>query len=66
MNRKLRKILFYLFKFMINFVVYFDTRIYMYLHNKLLKFAGMKLSGTPRFIAKNVKFDDFNLIKFGD
>jgi acetyltransferase-like isoleucine patch superfamily enzyme len=35
-------------------------------YNKLLKSAGLRLNGTPRFIAKSAKFDDFDLITLGD
>lgn len=38
----------------------------MRLFNNLLKIAGIKLTDTPRFIAKSAKFVDFNLIALGD
>ena len=53
-------------KFLINFLVYFDSRSYMFYYNKLLRFVGLNLNGTPRFIAKSVKFDDFKRITLGD
>ena len=66
MKRKLNKLVFYTLKFLINFLVYFDSRSYMFYYNKLLRFVGLNLNGTPRFIAKSVKFDDFNRITLGD
>jgi acetyltransferase-like isoleucine patch superfamily enzyme len=38
----------------------------MHLYNRLLKAFGLRLTGKPRFIAKNAKFDDFDLITVGD
>jgi acetyltransferase-like isoleucine patch superfamily enzyme len=38
----------------------------MKLYIKLLKKAGFKISGTPRFIAKSARFDDFDRISLGD
>jgi acetyltransferase-like isoleucine patch superfamily enzyme len=38
----------------------------MSLYNWWLKKAGLKLNGTPRFIAKSVQFDDFKRITIGD
>jgi len=38
----------------------------MKLYNMLLKKNGMNLKGTPRFIAKSVRFDDFDKITLGD
>jgi len=66
MKRKLNKLVFYTLKILINFLAYFDSRRYMLYYNRLLHFAGLNLTGTPRFIAKSVKFDDFNRITLGD
>jgi acetyltransferase-like isoleucine patch superfamily enzyme len=66
MKRKIHRIFFYSCKFFIGLVVYFNSRFYMKLYNKLLSTTGLKINGTPRFIAKSVKFDDFNLITLGD
>jgi acetyltransferase-like isoleucine patch superfamily enzyme len=38
----------------------------MKMYNKLLLRHGFILNGTPRFIAKSVKFDDFKRITLGD
>lgn len=46
--------------------MYFDSRRYMFFYNKLLRFVGLNLKGTPRFIAKSVNFDDFDKITLGD
>jgi acetyltransferase-like isoleucine patch superfamily enzyme len=66
MKRKFQRIAFYFQKFFIGFVVYIDVRLYMKFYNRLLKRNGLKLKGTPRFIAKSVRFDDFNRITIGD
>lgn len=66
MKRKLNKLIFYVLKFLINFLAYFNSRSYMFYYTKLLHFVGLNLIGTPRFIAKSVKFDDFNRITLGD
>jgi acetyltransferase-like isoleucine patch superfamily enzyme len=66
MKRKIARLFFYSCKFFIGMAVYLNSRLYMKLYNKLLKTTGLKISGTPRFIAKSVKFDDFNLITLGD
>lgn len=66
MKRKFQRICFYILKFFVGLFVYVDGRLYMRLYNRLLRFYGFKLNGIPRFIAKNAKFDDFNLITLGD
>lgn len=38
----------------------------MWFYNFLLKLSGIRMTGTPRFIAKSAKFDDFNLITIGE
>lgn len=53
-------------KFIIGLAVYINGKLYMKLYRFLLKFTGLKFTGTPRFIAKSVKFDDFDLIALGD
>jgi acetyltransferase-like isoleucine patch superfamily enzyme len=65
-NRKLQRVVFYSLKTIINFISYFNHRIYMSLYIPLLKSFGMKIDGEPRYIGKSVKFDDFNLISMGD
>ena len=47
-------------------IAYVDSRLYMKLYNNLLRRNGFNLTGTPRFIAKSVKFDDFSRISLGD
>ncbi len=66
MNRIISKSLFYIQKWLLGIFVYFDRRIYMRFYNNLLKQHGVKLNGQPRFIAKSVKFDDFDRIILGD
>ncbi len=66
MKRKLQRVLFYTIKFFIGLLAYINHRFYMSLYNWWLKKAGLKLNGTPRFIAKSVQFDDFKRITIGD
>lgn len=66
MKRKLNKLTFYVLKFLISFLMYFNSRKYMFYYNKLLRFVGLNLKGEPRFIAKSANFDDFHRITLGD
>ncbi len=66
MNRKIQRILFYFLKFFISLTIHINSRLYMRFYNRLLKYFGIKIKGTPRFIAPNVRFDDFNKITLGD
>jgi len=66
MKRKFNKLTFYIFKFLISFLMYFNSRKYMFYYNKLLRFVGLNLKGEPRFIAKSANFDDFHRITLGD
>lgn len=66
MKRKIQRVFYHIAKFFIGLVVFIDGRLYMKLYNRLLKLCGLRMLGTPRFIAKSAKFDDFNLITVGD
>jgi acetyltransferase-like isoleucine patch superfamily enzyme len=66
MKRKLQRLVFYSLKFFIGLLAYADSRMYMKYYNWLLKKSGLKINGTPRFIAKSVKFDDFDKISLGN
>ena len=66
MKRKIFRLYFYSLKFFIGLLAYLNSRIYMNLYLRLLRQTGLKLTGTPRFIAKSVKFDDFDKISLGD
>jgi acetyltransferase-like isoleucine patch superfamily enzyme len=65
-QRFINKSLFHVGKKVIGLLIYFDGRLYMKYLTRLLVCYGFKLNGTPRFIAKSVKFDDFELITLGD
>lgn len=66
MKRKISRIIFHTLKYLIGLLVYMDRRMYQKLYNILLRQSGLILNGTPRFIAKSVRFDDFNRITIGD
>lgn len=66
MKRKLHRLLFHTLKFLIGLTAYLDSRIFMRFYNPLLKSSGVHLTGKPRFIAKSVRFDDFDLTTLGD
>jgi acetyltransferase-like isoleucine patch superfamily enzyme len=66
MRRKLFRIYFYSCKFFIGLLAYLNSRIYMRCFNWLLRQTGIHITGTPRFIANSVKFDDFDKISLGD
>ena len=66
MKRKMQRLLFYTLKFFVGLTAYIDSRLYMKLYNPLLKSSGIHMVGSPRFIAKSTRFDDFDLITIGD
>jgi acetyltransferase-like isoleucine patch superfamily enzyme len=66
LKRLVLKTKFHFFKFFIGYIVYINPRLYMKLYVKLLKKSGFKIIGTPRFIAKSARFDDFDRIALGD
>ena len=66
LKRFISRVLFYGLKFIIIFPGYVNSRIYMKYYEKLLRSYGMNFTGTPRFIASNVRFDDMDLITLGD
>lgn len=43
-----------------------DSRIYMKACVKILRSAGMKLSGSPRYVAPSAYFDELKLISLGN
>ena len=65
-GRILSRILLKLLKFIIGFVCYFNHRLFMRLYIPLLKKYGVKFNGVPRYIGKDVIFDDFNKVTIGD
>ena len=65
-KRKLIRLIFYSLKVTIYIISYFNHRFYMRLYIPLLKAFGMTINGSPRYIGKDVKFDDFDLITMGD
>ncbi len=44
---------------------HFNERLCNFFFMPLLKMAGMKINGVPRYIAPSVSFDDFNRIVLG-
>lgn len=65
-HRIVSRVFFRLKKVLIIFVCYFNHRLYMKLYTPLLRQMGIKFSGTPRYIGKDVIFDDFDKIQLGD
>lgn len=65
-RRLLNKSSFHIQKCVIGIVANFNSRLYMKFYISLLKRHGFKLNGTPRFIARSAKFDDFDRIVLGD
>jgi len=66
LKRFVKKSWFYFRKALIFPLIFIDQRNYQKYYNKILSSAGVKILGTPRFIAFSVKFDDFDLITLGD
>lgn len=65
-KRIISRTFFHLQKFLIGCLAYFNSRVYMKFYNPLLKKAGIRLNGTPRFISKSASFDNFNYVTLGD
>lgn len=61
-SRILQRILFYLLKSLIIPLQFIHPRLYMRAYIPYLKFFGMHIDGKPRYIARTVKFDDFNRV----
>jgi acetyltransferase-like isoleucine patch superfamily enzyme len=66
MKRLINRVFFHSLRIIIGVMTYIDRRIYMRYYNWLLKAEGLEMTGVPRFIAKSVKFDDFDMITLGD
>lgn len=66
MKHKLLRLCFCNLKLFIILISYFDHRLFMKLYIPLLKYMGMHINGTPRYIGKDVKFDEFQNITLGD
>jgi len=62
----IKKILFKVMKLAISVTFYFNHRVFMKLYQPLLQMNGMKFNGIPRYIGKDVKFDNFMNIELGD
>jgi len=58
--------LFHTIRMVLKMVDFLSPRAYMRIYLQMLRLAGVKLSGVPRYISTGVKFDDFRLITLGD
>ena len=65
-NRIINRIAYRFKKVFIVVVCYFDHRLFMKLYFPLLRKMGIKFTGIPRYIGKDVVFDDFDKIQIGD
>lgn len=65
-KRIFSRLIFHVQKRLIKLISYFNHRLYMKFYLKILKKQGMKITGVPRYIGYNSKFDDINLISLGD
>lgn len=65
-SRIVRRIKFRIKKHLISIVCYFNHRQFMKLYIPLLREMGIKFTGVPRYIGKDVLFDDFDKIQLGD
>jgi acetyltransferase-like isoleucine patch superfamily enzyme len=66
LSRFTKKFSFHLQFSIIGLLVFVNHRLYMKYYNRLLISHGFKINGTPRFIAKSARFDDFDRITLGD
>lgn len=57
----------YLLGIGIKYIQFINYKLYMKIYTRYLKRLGVKITGTPRTIAKNVHFDssDYSLIEIG-
>ena len=65
-RRIISRVLFYSIKVFLSFISLFNHRIYMRLYIPLLRQYGITMNGKPRYIAKSVKFDDFDKITLSE
>lgn len=66
MKHKFKRLCFYVLKALVYVTSYVDHRIYMKLYIPLLAWMGMRFNGTPRYIGKDVKFDEYKNVTLGD
>jgi acetyltransferase-like isoleucine patch superfamily enzyme len=65
-NRAALMLFFHFSRMMLKPVESLAPRLYMKIYLRLLVRAGLRLTGTPRYISGGVKFDDFSQIVLGD
>jgi acetyltransferase-like isoleucine patch superfamily enzyme len=58
-------VVFHLSRLLLKCVDSLSPRLYMRLMIPLLRVAGMRFTGVPRYISTGVKFDDFSMIQLG-
>lgn len=66
MRHRFKKLMYYLVKSIIKLISLLNHRYYMKMYLPLLKRMGLKISGTPRYIGIDVKFDNFSNIHIGN
>jgi acetyltransferase-like isoleucine patch superfamily enzyme len=62
----IRKLFFLFSKFFLRLIEFVNPRLYMVLYKKLLVMHGVKINGTPRYIASSSFFDMRSSISLGN
>lgn len=62
----IKKVVFFSIKQTLALISYFSHRVYMKYYIPLLKWMGLIINGTPRYIATSVRFDDYRKISMGN
>lgn len=65
-NKICVKVIFGISKCVVAVLNRFSPRFAMKLYVPILKLAGVKINGKPRFISTRIRFDEFPLIEIGD
>ncbi len=65
-GRLIHRVRYYGLRVVVDCVGRINHRLYMRLNSWLLKSSGLRLKGTPRYIASSVYFDDMDRINLGD
>jgi acetyltransferase-like isoleucine patch superfamily enzyme len=66
LNRAIGMMIFHVCRLLLKCVDSLAPRLYMRMMLPLLRAAGIRFTGVPRYISTGVKFDDFAMISLGD
>lgn len=64
--RAVTRVFFHISRVLLRFLEAVAPRSYMPIYLSLLRQYGVRFTGTPRYIASKIKFDDFSLVTLGE